>query len=107
MSVSASLRLLRIAAGVEIATLVVMLVNLATVHWPAVSSLLGPTHGAAYLLVIVAAAQQPAASRSTRLLSLLPGVGGLLVLRRLPAPAPPTTPAGRDAPAGPDASVRR
>ena len=98
MSVSASLRLLRIAAGVEIATLVVMLANLATVHWPAVSSLLGPTHGAAYLLVIVAAAQQPAAPRSTRLLSLLPGVGGLLVLRRLPAPAGPAAPTGPGAP---------
>jgi len=81
---SGSLRLLRIAAGVELATLIVMLANLVTVHWSAVSSLLGPTHGAAYLLVVVATAQQPAATRSTRLLSLLPGVGGLLVLRRLP-----------------------
>ncbi|MFV2087496.1 DUF3817 domain-containing protein [Micromonospora sp. LOL_021] len=92
---SGSQRLLRIAAGVEITTLIVMLANLATVHWSAVSSLLGPTHGAAYLLVVVATAQQPAAPTSTRLLSLLPGVGGLLVLRALAAHRRPTP----DAPA--------
>jgi hypothetical protein len=73
--------LLRIAARAEVATLALLLLNLATVHWEAVSSLLGPTHGAAYLVVIMAT-WQATASRRLRLLAFVPGIGGLLVLRR-------------------------
>lgn len=78
-----SWRLLRIAAGVEFVSLIVLFANLATVHWPAVSSLIGPTHGCAYLFVIIVAAREAAATRQTKLIAFIPGVGGLLVLRRL------------------------
>lgn len=73
--------LLRIAARVEVASLVLLLLNLATVHWEAVSSLLGPVHGAAYLFVIMAT-WQAKRGRRLRLLAFVPAVGGLLVLRR-------------------------
>ncbi|GAA1286866.1 DUF3817 domain-containing protein [Saccharothrix xinjiangensis] len=72
-------RALRAAAAVELVTVVVLLVNLATAHWPAVSSAVGPLHGCAYALVVVLA--WPGGARA-RLSALVPGVGGLLVLRR-------------------------
>lgn len=74
------MRALKIASAVELISLVVLFLNLATVHWPAVSSAVGPTHGCAYLLVIILAFQQP---RATKALALVPGIGGLLVVRRL------------------------
>ncbi|TVT23769.1 DUF3817 domain-containing protein [Amycolatopsis rhizosphaerae] len=80
---NSSLRLLRIAAAVELATLLVLLINLATVHWPAVASLTGPTHGCAYLFIIVFTVRRPDTTPRTRALAVLPGIGGLLVLRRL------------------------
>ena len=83
-------RLLRIAALVELASLVMLLANLATVHWAPVASLLGPVHGGAYLFVI-GTTVQVAGDRRTRLTAVLPGVGGLLVTRRLrrrPGPPP-------------------
>jgi hypothetical protein len=73
--------LLRAAARVEVASLVLLLLNLATVHLEAVSSLLGPVHGAAYLFVI-GATWQTTRSRRLRALASVPGIGGLLVLRR-------------------------
>ncbi|MBL1098677.1 DUF3817 domain-containing protein [Streptomyces coffeae] len=80
-------RPLRIAAAVELASLIVLLSNLATAHWPAVSSAMGPVHGCAYLFVIIATVRRPGAGGQVKLLSLIPGIGGLLVLRRLSAPA--------------------
>lgn len=77
-----SSRLLRIAAPVELASLILLLANLATVHWAPVASLLGPVHGCAYLFVIGATVPVTADLR-TRLTAVVPGVGGLLVLRRL------------------------
>ncbi|RSM56654.1 DUF3817 domain-containing protein [Actinoplanes sp. ATCC 53533] len=77
-----SLRLLRTAALAELASLILLLANLATVHWAPVAALLGPVHGGAYLLVIGATVQVTGDLRS-RLTAVVPGVGGLLVLRRL------------------------
>ncbi|GAA1002706.1 hypothetical protein Aple_001330 [Acrocarpospora pleiomorpha] len=74
-------RTLRVAAGVELASLAVLLVNLVTVHWPGVSSLAGPTHGCAYLLVIILTYRQEAATTRIRATAMIPGIGGLLVLR--------------------------
>jgi hypothetical protein len=74
--------LLRIAARVEFASLLVLLANLATVHLPAVAQLLGPIHGCAYLFVI-GATLQTTKEVKTRLLALVPGIGGLLAERRL------------------------
>lgn len=79
---------LRIASTVELVTLVVMLANLFTVHLPAVSSLAGPTHGCAYLFSFIAVLRDPRRSPRAIALSLLPGIGGLLALRRL-APLKP------------------
>ncbi|MFB8139807.1 DUF3817 domain-containing protein [Streptomyces parvus] len=77
------LRPLRIAAHVEFVSLIVMLANLATVHLAPVSSLMGPVHGCAYLFVVVAAWRTEGATAAVRVTALLPGVGGLLALRRL------------------------
>ncbi|WP_182876518.1 DUF3817 domain-containing protein [Microbispora sp. H10670] len=74
---------LRAAAAVELGSLAVLLANLATVHLPPVSSLVGPLHGCAYLFVIVAAARDAGCDLTGRVLAWLPAVGGLLVLRRL------------------------
>lgn len=73
-------RLLRIAAFAEAITLVVLLVNLLTAHLPAVSSAVGPCHGCAYLAVIIATFTS--LSGPSRWTSVIPGIGGLLVLRR-------------------------
>jgi hypothetical protein len=78
-------RMLRVAAVVELVSLVFLLLNLATVHWAAVASLLGPTHGCAYLFVIGATVRETRALR-IRLLALVPGLGGALVIRRLSSP---------------------
>ncbi|MFP8942681.1 hypothetical protein ACLIYM_14790 [Streptomyces fenghuangensis] len=88
------MRTLRIAAGAEAATLAVLLANLLTVHARPVTSLAGPLHGTAYLLVIAATWQATtAAGTGARWYALVPGVGGLLALRRIhKAPAPPPTP---------------
>jgi hypothetical protein len=80
--VTVPFRLLRGAAVVELLSLVLLLANLATVHWPPVASLLGPVHGCAYLFVIGATLRVTADLRS-RLVAVVPGVGGLLVLRRI------------------------
>ncbi|MEU8273056.1 hypothetical protein ACFYOK_15890 [Microbispora bryophytorum] len=74
---------LRVAAAVELGSLAVLLANLATVHLPPVSSLVGPLHGCAYLVVVVAAARDAGCDPTGKALAWLPGIGGLLVLRRL------------------------
>ena len=82
--------LLRIAARVEFASLVLLLANLATVHLSAVAQLLGPIHGCAYLFVIGATLAATKEAK-TRLLALIPGIGGLLAERRLTSRKPATT----------------
>ncbi|MFC4855058.1 hypothetical protein [Actinophytocola glycyrrhizae] len=69
------------AAVVECVSLVVLLANLVTVHLPVITSLGGPVHGMAYLVVVVATLRDPAASGAAKVLALVPGIGGLLVLR--------------------------
>jgi hypothetical protein len=76
-------RWLRVAAAVELLSLLVLLVNLATAHLPAIASLGGPTHGCAYLVVVVAALRSAAAGPATKAIAWVPGIGGLLVVRRL------------------------
>ncbi|MFE9397456.1 hypothetical protein [Streptomyces flavidovirens] len=78
------LRALRISAGVEAASLAALLLNLLTTHTQAISTLVGPLHGTAYLVVIATTWPVPAAASSgARWLALVPGVGGLLALRRI------------------------
>lgn len=77
------LRNLRIAAHVELISLLVMLANIATAHLQAVSSLMGPTHGCAYLFVVIGTWRGKQATGRTRATALLPGIGGLLAVHRL------------------------
>ena len=81
MTQVAELRWLRWASVLEALSLAVLLANLATVHHPVVTSTAGPVHGFAYLATIAVAFLLPL-STGTRLLTLVPGVGGLLALRR-------------------------
>lgn len=78
-------RPLRIAAAVELASLLVLVINLATVHVEQVASLCGPVHGCAYLMVLILTAWNPAADRTAKLLAWIPGIGGLLATRRIRA----------------------
>ncbi|MEU7827530.1 hypothetical protein [Nonomuraea sp. NPDC049129] len=85
------LRTLRLAAAVELVSLVVLLGNLLTTHTPAVATLVGPLHGTAYLVIVVTALLAPAALPSgVRWRAVIPGVGGLLVVRRMRNHSPET-----------------
>ena len=57
--------------------------NLFTVHWPAVASALGPTHGTAYLVTIVTVLATAGAPLRAKVLAFVPAVGGYLALREL------------------------
>lgn len=100
-------RLLRVSARIELLSLAVLLANLATVHQQALAALLGPLHGCAYLIAVISTAtatatageRGPAGDRTATLLALIPGIGGMLALRRLAA-APRTAHAPRATPPG-------
>ncbi|MEV6814786.1 DUF3817 domain-containing protein [Micromonospora sp. NPDC051296] len=77
------LRPLRIAAHAELVSLIIMLANLATVHLKPISSLMGPTHGCAYLFVVVATWRLRKATTIAKAVAVIPGIGGLLALRQL------------------------
>jgi hypothetical protein len=75
---------LRIAAGVEAVSLMVLMINLFTTHITAISSLIGPLHGTAYLAVITATLlTRPPASSGARWRAAIPAIGGLLALWQL------------------------
>ncbi|MEY9859684.1 hypothetical protein ABH935_005317 [Catenulispora sp. GAS73] len=76
-------RFFRVAAFVELVTLIVLLGNLATLHAKPVTSLIGPTHGCAYLVIVLATWRNDRAVLAVKLAALLPGIGGFLVLRLL------------------------
>ncbi|MEV0148240.1 MULTISPECIES: hypothetical protein [unclassified Nonomuraea] len=88
---AAHLRVLRLASGVEALSLATLLVNLLTVHTGVITTFGGPLHGMSYLVVVGAVSMAPAAAGSgARWRAFVPGVGGLLALRRLrsrPAPS--------------------
>ncbi|MGI5439881.1 DUF3817 domain-containing protein [Streptomyces shenzhenensis] len=77
------LRPLRIAAHTEFVSLVVMLANLATAHLKPISSLMGPTHGCAYLFVVIATWRLKQTTTAAKAVAIIPGIGGLLALRLL------------------------
>ncbi|MFJ4575412.1 DUF3817 domain-containing protein [Streptomyces sp. NPDC088846] len=74
---------LRIAAGVEIVTLALLLANLLTAHHRTFSALLGPVHGCAYLLVVLGTLRLTVAGTPAKLLALIPGIGGLAAVRHI------------------------
>lgn len=79
---SSSYQILRVAAVIEVLSLLTLLVNLATAHVASIASTLGPIHGAAYVTVIISSFTLPGAPRNTKLFSLVPAIGGFLVIRR-------------------------
>lgn len=85
-----SLRHLRIAARGELISLIILLTNLATAHLEPVSSLAGPTHGCAYLFVVVTTWRLEQATTVTKATAVIPGIGGLLALRGSTAPPRPS-----------------
>ncbi|MFJ7625318.1 DUF3817 domain-containing protein [Streptomyces sp. NPDC097595] len=76
-------RHLSVAARAELVSLIVLLANLFTVHLKPVSSLTGPAHGCAYLFVVIATWRLNQAPAATKVLAIVPGIGGLLALRQL------------------------
>jgi hypothetical protein len=79
---------LRVAAHLELVTLIAMLANLATAHLEPVSSVLGPTHGCAYVFVVLATWRLRNVPAAAKAVALVPGIGGLLALRILARPLP-------------------
>ncbi|MQM27628.1 hypothetical protein [Glycomyces albidus] len=79
-------RVLHLIGAVELSTFLLMMANLATVHLQLLSSILGPLHGLAYTLTVIAAALLSQGRHRVWLLALVPAVGGLLAARALPAP---------------------
>ncbi|MBX8686520.1 MULTISPECIES: hypothetical protein [Mycobacteriaceae] len=60
-----------------------MLLNLATVHLPAISHVLGPLHGLVYTATVVAAILLMNGTHRVWLLALIPGIGGLLAAQAM------------------------
>lgn len=74
-------RILQMVGTVELVTLVLMLVNLVTVHLPEVSRVLGPVHGLAYTATVITAVLVMSGRHRVWLLAFIPGIGGLLASR--------------------------
>lgn len=74
-------RALKIISVVECLSLLLLLINLFTVHWSPVSSTLGPLHGLAYVGAIITATLIADGNNRVWLLALIPGIGGLLSTR--------------------------
>ncbi len=77
---------LAVTAWAETATLVVLLVNIVTVHSELVTSTVGPLHGGLYLLcsaAVVAARWVRGWSWLLVLVGLLPAVGAVIALEKL------------------------
>ncbi|WOQ17648.1 hypothetical protein [Raineyella sp. W15-4] len=66
---------------VELVTLLLMLANLATVHRPEVSHVLGPVHGLAYSITIIAAVLVIGGGHRVWPLALIPGPSSLISCR--------------------------
>ncbi|WP_114559915.1 hypothetical protein [Desertihabitans aurantiacus] len=74
------LRALEVLSVLELLSVLALLVNLATVHADGLASALGPVHGALYLAVAVTALLGRGLLLRTRLLALVPVLGGVLTL---------------------------
>lgn len=74
-------RVLRIVGTAELVLLVLMLVNIATVHLPEVSRVLGAVHGLAYTATVITAVLVMGGRHRVWLLAVTPGIGGILASR--------------------------
>jgi hypothetical protein len=64
-------------AALEIATLAVLVLNLATIHDAVIARIIGPIHGVIYLTVALIALLSPGLTWTTRLSGVVPVVGGV------------------------------
>jgi hypothetical protein len=78
-------RTLAVLSVLELATPSALLVNLFTAHLPAVSQALGPAHGAVYLSLAAVAMMARGLLGRTRVMAIIPVVGGVLTLVNLRA----------------------
>jgi len=76
-------RPLRASATIELVSLAVLLVNMATGNAQQIAALFGPVHGIAWLFGILATWRDPRRSTGAALRAVIPGIGGLLALRAL------------------------
>lgn len=74
------LRALSALSALELISVLVLLGNLATVHDPAVTRILGPLHGALYLTVAVTAMLGHGLAMRTRMGALVPVLSGPLTM---------------------------
>lgn len=74
------LRALSALSALELISVLVLLGNLATVHDPAVTRILGPLHGALYLTVAVTAMLGRGLAMRTRMGALVPVLSGPLTM---------------------------
>jgi hypothetical protein len=74
------LRVLEVLSVLELLSIAVLLGNLATVHIDGVAAVLGPVHGGLYLAVAVTAVLGRDLLLRSRLLALIPVLGGVFTL---------------------------
>jgi hypothetical protein len=74
------LRVLEVLSVLELASIAALFGNLLTAHLPGLASALGPVHGALYLAVAVTALLGRGLLLRTRLLALVPLLGGAFTL---------------------------
>ena len=79
----ALVRILAVLAGLELASLAVLLINLFTAHLRPITQTMGPVHGAIYLAVVVIMVFAPGFRVVDRVLGCIPVVGGALAVARL------------------------
>lgn len=73
-------RTLAVLSVLELATLSALLANLFTAHLPTVTQALGPAHGAVYLSLAAVALIARGLQARTRVMAIIPVVGGVLTL---------------------------
>lgn len=88
-------RILHVIGTFELATLILLLANLVTIHRPAISAALGPIHGLTYTSTVIIAVLVMRGRHRIWLLSLVPGIGGLLAARAIEPVTEASAGAGR------------
>jgi hypothetical protein len=76
-------RPLRVSATVELVSLTVLIVNMATANANAIAALIGPAHGIAWLFGVITTWRDPRRTTGIAVLAAIPGIGGMLALRAL------------------------
>jgi hypothetical protein len=72
-----------VSATVELVSLVVLLLNMATGNDQAIAALVGPVHGIAWLFGVIVTWRDPRRTAGIAVLAAVPGIGGMLALGAL------------------------